>query len=535
MRALLVQPEFPVTYWGFQHGLAIAGRKVSLPPLGLLTLAAELPQDWELRLVDLNVAPLRDEDVRWSDVVLVGGMLIQSVSMHHVLARARALGRRSAVGGPAPSTAPDEFADADVVFRGEAEGRIDDLVQAIRSDGRCVLTAPENRPDLEAIPVPRYDLIQAKHYASMSVQYSRGCPYNCEFCDIISIFGRRPRVKSPEQILRELEALYASGHRGSVFVVDDNFIGNRPKVKQLLPHIAEWQKERGHPFELYTEAGVNLAGDKALMEGMVEAGFTSVFLGIETPSAEALAHAQKTQNLKLDLHVAVETVNRYGMEVMAGFIVGFDEDDETCFERQDVFISSSGIPLAMVGLLSALPDTQMWRRLEREGRIRETPTGDHFDRPNFETKLDERALLAGYRSLMAHVYSADAYYDRCETFLDRAKELPGRRPVRFRDLVTLARAVWMLGLHGTHRERFWRLIWRTLSRQRWAFPWVVAHAIMGEHCIRYTREDVLPRIEKAIEEVERERRVAAAVAAQPPAAADPQPAAADSQPEAVPA
>jgi radical SAM superfamily enzyme YgiQ (UPF0313 family) len=461
-------------------------------------------------------------------VVLVGGMLVQSASIHHVLARARALGRRSVVGGPAPSTAPGEFADADVVFRGEAEGRIDDLVRAIRTDVRCVLTAPENRPELGAIPVPRYDLINPKHYASMSVQYSRGCPYNCEFCDIITIFGRKPRVKSPEQILREFETLYRIGHRGSVFVVDDNFIGNRPKVKELLPHIAAWQKERGNPFELYTEASVNLAGDKALMQGMAEAGFTSVFLGIETPSAEALAHAQKTQNLKLDLHVAVETVNRYGMEVMAGFIVGFDEDDETCFERQEAFISTSGIPLAMVGVLSALPDTQLWRRLEREGRIRETPTGDQFARPNFETKLDERVLLAGYRSLMARVYSPEGYYDRCETFLDRAKALPGRRTVRFRELMTLVRAVWTLGLRSSHRERFWRLIWRTLTRQRWAFPWAVAHGIMGEHCIRYTREDVLPRIDRALAELERKEHRAEVAAAPAPKPAEP-------QPEAVPA
>jgi radical SAM superfamily enzyme YgiQ (UPF0313 family) len=509
MRALLVQPAFPVTYWGFQHGLAIAGRKVSLPPLGMLTLAAQLPSDWELRLVDLNIEPLRDEDVLWSNVVLVGGMRVQSPSIHEVLARARTLGRRSAVGGPAPTTAPEEYADADVVFQGEAEGRIEDLARAIRSSVRCVLPAPENRPGIADIPVPRYDLIDARHYASMSVQYSRGCPYNCEFCDIIAIFGRRPRVKTPEQILREFDALYESGHRGSVFVVDDNFIGNRPKVKELLPHIAEWQKERGNPFELYTEASVNLASDEALMQGMAAAGFTSVFLGIESPSAEALAHARKTQNLQLDLHEAVDKLARHGMEVMGGFIVGFDEDDETIFDRQEEFISTSAIPLAMVGLLTALPGTALWKRLEREGRLRDTPIGDQFTRPNFATKLDERVLLSGYRSLMTRVYSPDAYYDRCESFLERAKPVPGRRPVRARDLLTLVRALWMLGVRGTHRRRFWRIAWLTLTRRRWAFPWAVAHAIMGEHCIRYTREDVLPRIEGALADLAREGRLAA--------------------------
>ena len=516
MRALLVQPGFPITYWGFQHGLAIAGRKVSLPPLGMLTLAAQLPADWELRLVDLNAETLRDEDILWSDVVLVGGMRVQSPSIHEVLARARALGRRSAVGGPAPTTAPEEYGDADVVFQGEAEGRIEDLVRAIRDSVRCVLPAPADRPGIADIPPPRYDLIDAKNYASMSVQYSRGCPYNCEFCDIIAIFGRRPRVKTPEQILRELDCLYDAGHRGSVFIVDDNFIGNRPKVKELLPHIAEWQRQRGNPFELYTEASVNLASDEVLMKGMADEGFTSVFLGIESPSEEALAHAKKTQNLQLDLHQAVDRLARHGMEVMGGFIVGFDEDDKTIFARQEEFISTSAIPLAMVGLLTALPGTALWKRLDHEGRLRDTPIGDQFTRPNFTTKLDEEVLLAGYRSLMTRVYSPDAYYDRCEAFLERAKPVPGRRPVRARDLITLLRVIWMLGIQGTHRERFWRMAWRTLTQKRWAFPWAIAHAIMGEHCIRYTREDVLPRIDRALEDIAREKRAAAAVTRQAP-------------------
>ncbi|MBW2162289.1 MAG: B12-binding domain-containing radical SAM protein, partial [Deltaproteobacteria bacterium] len=316
MKALLVYPRFPTTYWGFQYGLSLAGKKAALPPLGLITLAAQLPASWELRLRDLNIQPLEDADLEWADAVLVGGMRVQMPSMHEVIARAKRLGRRTVVGGPAPSTAPEEFENADVVFQGEAEGRIDALVSAIESEGQQRVLDSVDRPDTSLAPVPRYDLLELRHYASMSIQYSRGCPFHCEFCDVIELFGKVPRVKSPQQITAELAALHDIGYRGTIFFVDDNFIGNRRMVKEFLPELTQWQRERGYPFELYTEASVNLASDESLVTGMVEAGFSSVFLGIESPSADALREAGKKQNLKMDLGEVVDRLTRVGLEVM---------------------------------------------------------------------------------------------------------------------------------------------------------------------------------------------------------------------------
>ncbi|MFW5876828.1 MAG: B12-binding domain-containing radical SAM protein, partial [Myxococcota bacterium] len=427
MNILLVHARFPVTYWGFQNSLWIVGKKASLPPLGLLTLAALLPDRWTLRLVDLNVRALDDGDLRWADAVLVGGMLVQADSMREVCRRARALGRRTVVGGPAPSTCPELFEEADVVFRGEAEGRVDELVATVESGGpeRRVLDAPAGvYPDVTTVPAPRYDLVDLSSYASVSLQYSRGCPYHCEFCDVIEIFGRRPRVKTPEQVLTELANLHAQGYRGSVFFVDDNFIGNRPAVRKLLPRISQWQRAHDRPFELYTEASINLAADSELLHAVVDAGFTSVFVGIETPSGAALAGAGKSQNLKLDLTEAVATLVNGGLEVQGGFIVGFDEDGPDIFEAQRRFIRDAGIPLAMVGMLTALPGTALWKRLAREDRLGERSTGDQFGRPNFEPRMAETTLLSGYADLLEAVYDADAYYDRCEQTLERLGPRP---------------------------------------------------------------------------------------------------------------
>ena len=364
-RCLLVNPELPVTYWGFQESMKVLGKATSQPPLGLITLAAHLPAGWRLRLVDLNVQPLTEADLQWADAVLCGGMFIQAPSMHEVVKRAKLYGLLTVVGGPAPTTAPELFEQADLIFRGEIEGREDDLVAAmdtlLQRPSLCgeqiVLHAPDRFPEASSMAVPRYDLLRIEQYSSMSIQTSRGCPYNCEFCDIIQLFGRRPRVKSSDQVLAELDALFSLGYRGGLFVVDDNFIGNKRAVRELLPRLALWQQARSRPFELSTEASVNLADDDAMIDAFVEAGFVAVFLGIETPSLEALQEANKAQNMKLDLKAAVEKITRRGVEVMGGFIVGFDHDGPEIFEAQRRFIESSPIPMAMVGVLTALPGT----------------------------------------------------------------------------------------------------------------------------------------------------------------------------------
>lgn len=503
---LLVNPLFPTTFWGYQYSLGFIGKRASLPPLGLVTMAASLPAEWQVRLVDLNLRPLGDADILWADAVLVGGMLLQQESMREVTARARALGRRVVVGGPAAAVAPELFSSAHVVFCGEVEGRSGELVGAVEGSepGPLVLRPPAGvYPELGEAPAPRFDLLELSQYASMSVQYSRGCPFSCEFCDVIELYGRAPRVKSAGQVLAELEALYTLGWRGSVFVVDDNFVGNRRAVRHLLPGVEAWQEEHGRPFDLYTEASLDLAGDDGLVRAMVAAGFSAVFVGIETPSREALAAANKRQNLRVDVPSAVDRLMRAGLEVMGGFIVGFDSDDREIFAAQRELIRSSAIPVAMVGLLSAMPGTALWRRLEREGRLRGRPSGDQFERPNFQPVMDEEELLTGYAELMARIYAPREYYRRCAGLISRIGRTPGVEGRTLEGLGALLRAIVRIGLLGRRRRYFWGLLWRGLLRGPRALRRAVTCAIKGEHLIRYTEETLLPRIAGAVASVRR--------------------------------
>jgi len=502
MRALLVQPASPPTYWGYQHSLPFVAKGATLPPLGLATLAALLPERWELRVRDLHLAPLDDADLRWADAVLVTGMLVQAASMHAVLRRARQLGKLTVLGGPAATTSPEAFPEATHVFRGEAEGRLALLVAALEAPGtgpRELAPPGDERPDLASSPLPRFDLLALDRYATFAIQVSRGCPFSCEFCDIIEIFGRVPRVKAPAQVLAELELLHRLGARGPLFVVDDNFIGNRRAAARLLPELSAWQKAHGTPFDLLTEASLDLAAEDALTAAMVEAGFSAVFVGLETPDPETLARIGKKQNLKLDPAAAIEKLTRAGLEVFAGFIVGFDGDDAAALERQRAFVEGLPIPRAMVGMLTALPGTQLWRRLEREGRLRPEASCDQFDRPNFETTLGEEALVAGYRDLLASIYAPEAYYARCERHLALAApcataQRPGAVP-------TLLRVVWGIGVVSPRRRLFWRLMATALRRSVATVPRAIALAIVGEHLVEYTEAEVLPRLDRRLAEL----------------------------------
>jgi radical SAM superfamily enzyme YgiQ (UPF0313 family) len=489
MKVLLIYPEFPDTYWSFRHALTFEGKRAAFPPLGLLTISAMLPSDWQRRLVDMNVAKLREADIEWADVVFASAMLVQKDSLRQVVNRCKALGKRVVVGGPYVSTSAEHLPEADHIFIGEAESTLPEFLREFEEGrARRIYQAP-TKPALTDTPAPDFQLAALDRYSAMSVQYSRGCPFQCEFCDIIEIYGRVPRTKTNRQMLSELDALYALGWRGLVFIVDDNFIGNKRNVKQLLPDLIEWSESHGAPFSFLTEASVNLAEDDHLLEMMRSANFRRVFLGIETPVEESLKEAQKGQNTRRNLLESVRKIQGYGLEVMAGFIVGFDTDPEDIFERQIHFIQESAIPLAMVGLLTALPDTQLWRRLEREGRLLEESTGNNTDGSlNFVPRMDTARLIEGYRSILRSIYSPAEYYRRaldCLSYLRRDKPEP-RRTRFISDLRAFARIALALGVRDPARREFWRYLSRAITHHRENFAHAVTLAAMGYHFRKLT-------------------------------------------------
>ncbi len=490
MKVLLVYPEFPDTYWSFRHALSFEGKRSAFPPLGLLTVSAMLPESWERRLVDMNVRSLKRDDIEWADVVFASAMLVQKESLKQVVGLCNAAHKRIIVGGPYVTTTLEELAGADHVVLGEAEETLPQLVRDLERGEALSVYQASDRPQLALTPIPDFKLADMKRYSAMSVQYSRGCPFNCEFCDIIEIYGRVPRTKSNEQMLAELDVLKQSGWRGTVFIVDDNFIGNKKNVKLLLPHLAEWQQQNGRPFTFITEASVNLAEDEKLLDLMRQAGFNRAFLGIETPVEESLKEAQKAQNMRRDLLESVKKIQSYGIEVMAGFIVGFDNDPEDIFERMTHFIRESAIPLAMVGLLTALPNTQLWRRLSGEGRLLGESAGNntHSDL-NFVPRMDSTRLVEGYKSILRSIYDTREYYDRALECLKRVSQ-PGPKSQRsntvLRDLSALMRITLRLGVRDRERWEFWRYMTQTLAHHRGAFADSMRLAAMGYHFRKLT-------------------------------------------------
>jgi radical SAM superfamily enzyme YgiQ (UPF0313 family) len=489
VKVLLVYPEFPDTYWSFKHALQFAGRKAAFPPLGLLTIAALLPKDWELKLVDMNVEALWPDDIEAADLVMVSAMIVQNESLEHVVRLCRNYGKKVVVGGPYVSTSSERLPDADHIFIGEAETTLPEFINDLELGIARKIYKADERPSLLSTPAPDFSLIDLNQYSSMNVQYSRGCPFSCEFCDIIEIYGRVPRTKSNAQLLHELDLLKEAGWRGPVFIVDDNFIGNKKNVRLLLPELIEWSKANDYPFSFFTEASVNLAEDTQLLSQMQEAGFGRVFLGIETPVEASLKEAQKGQNTRRDLLDSIRTIQSYGMEVMAGFIVGFDNDPEDIFERQVTFIRESGIPLAMVGLLTALPDTQLWRRLEKEGRLLNVATGNNTDCTiNFVPKMNQQKLVEGYKTVLRTIYSPNDFYRRALDCLTRFGTNHVWHPESHltEDLKSLAKIVFMLGIRESSRSQFWRYFYQLLRRHRQNFAHGLTLAAMGYHFRRIT-------------------------------------------------
>ncbi len=487
MNALLIYPEFPETFWSFKHALKFLGKRAAQPPLGLMTVAALLPRTWNKRLVDTNVEQLRDRDLAWADVVFLSAMHIQRESLLAIVEHCHASGLRTVVGGPIASSVSAEELNADHVVVGEAESLIGSLARDLEQGTARPIYQAAERPEMVTSPLPDLSLIKLHRYSTMAVQYSRGCPFNCEFCDIIEIYGRRPRTKAIAQVLAELDQLRAAGWREAVFIVDDNFIGNKARAKELCVALAQWRRQYKTSFDFNTEASLNLADDPELMQLMKDAGFVSVFLGIETPDESGLIASNKLQNTRRSLLESVATIQSYGMQVMGGFILGFDTDREDIFDRMVDFIQKSGIPIAMVGLLQAMPGTQLFRRLWREGRILDAGHGDNTaDKLNFLPNMDPACLVEGYRSVLKRIYSCEAYYERVKLYLSRTYSKNEEKRTRQKWLTrgnvrAFVTSIIRQGVFGRHRWSYWRFLLIVATRYRHCVGPAMTLAVMGYH------------------------------------------------------
>lgn len=483
MKALLVYPAIPDTFWSFKHILKFIHKRAAHVPLGLLTIGSMLPKEWDVKLVDMNVENLTNESLQWADLVMIGAMVIQKTSVREVIDRCRSLGKKTVAGGPLFTSVPDEYGDVDHLILNEGEMTLPMFLKDFENGTAKHIYTTEERPDITKTPPPRWQLINMKYYASMSVQYSRGCPFDCEFCDIVKLNGRKPRVKSNEQMIREFQLLYDIGWRGRCFIVDDNFIGNKVKVKTLLRELIQWQESHRFPFSLFTEASVNLAQDEELMDLMTAAGFDSVFLGLETPAEESLQECGKHQNRSVDLVEAVKTIQRHGMEVMGGFIIGFDNDPPNIFERQIKFIQNSGVATAMIGLLNAIPGTRLYQRLKEEGRLLDLGTGDNCDgNINFIPKMDANTLREGYQAVLRHLYSPKEYCDRVLEFLKDYKPTRRRR-IKMLEVRAFLNSILYLGIldKGKSKLYYWKLLINAFLFHRKSFGEAVSSAIIGYH------------------------------------------------------
>jgi len=482
VNVLLVYPEFPETFWSFKYALEFIGKKASLPPLGLLTVAAMLPHEWSKRLVDVNVTRLSRRDLAWADCAFVSGMTVQRESAHSVIAQCKEAGIKVVAGGPLFTIEHEDFEAVDHFVLNEAEVTLPAFVEDLQRGCAKPVYATSEFADIRKTPTPLWSLVDLGRYTTMGIQFSRGCPYDCDFCNVTTLFGRRSRVKTVEQVLAELDALYDLGWRASVFFVDDNLVGNQRCFKEeLLPALIEWRRDKiGIPFS--AQVSLNMVDDEQLMRTMVEAGFGSVFIGIETPDEQSLAECGKKQNMGRDLVQDVKRIQRAGMQVQGGFIVGFDHDTPSIFQRQVDFIQKSGIVTAMVGLLQAPPGTRLYKRLKQADRLSEQMSGDNMDgTTNIIPAMNIDTLRKGYQELLGHIYSAAPYYKRVRTFLREYKLPKIQAPLKFEYVRAFIRAIFRLGVLGRHRIHFWRLLTWTFFRYPKLVPTAVTLAVYGHH------------------------------------------------------
>ena len=484
MKILLVYPETPASFWSFKDALKFVAKKVAEPPLGLITVAALLPKDWEKKIIDMNISPLEGKDILWADYVFLSGMSIQIKSFREVIRRCNTLGVKIVVGGPLATTQYKDFLGVDHFVLNEAENTLPPFIEDLKNGNPKPVYSSDEYPDITKSPAPMWELLEMNKYASLSMQYSRGCPYDCDFCSITMLNGRIPRTKTTTQFIGELNTIYNLGYRGPISIVDDNFIGNKRKLKEeMLPLLIEWSKKRKYSFSFITEVSVNLADDDLLMDLMIEAGFNSIFVGIETPSTESLQECGKSQNLKRNLVTSVKKLQERGFIVSAGFIVGFDSDTGSVFEDQINFIQKSGIVSAMVGLLNAPSGTKLYKKMQSENRLLEIWSGNNMDGAmNFVPKMNYAELIGGYSKIIQTIYAQKEYYIRVKSFLNNYKQpFWNKNKIKLKEVRAFMMLIWLLGTLEKGKKYFWKLLAFSLFKHPNKFPLAMTMAVYGYH------------------------------------------------------
>lgn len=511
MKILLIYPETPATFWSFRESCNITGEKTLLPPLGLITVAALLPQEWEYRLVDLNAGMLTPDDWSWADLVMLSGMLIHKPGIVALIREAKNRSKSVVVGGPYATSLPQDIleAGADFLIMGEGEGTIPLFLQALREGKKKGVFREAGKPDLALSPTPRFDLLHLADYQTLSIQTSRGCPFNCEFCDVVNLFGRQPRYKEPEQVINELEAIYRLGFRGPVFISDDNFIGNKDHARAILDRLIPWMKSHGEPFGFWTQTSVNLGQDLQMIDLLTEANFSTIFLGVETPDEELLKLNRKYQNLNNPLSQSITNLAANGLTPMASFVIGFDRERPGAGDRICQFVEENHIPLVMLNTLHVLPNTSLWQRLQKEGRLREAEVpGDTnmLGGMNYIPDRPEEEIMREYVEAVNRLYEPSRFLSR--NFQHILAMRPTRRQMKFqagqekvtqkkapsswdkqaKELLWLVKLIWRQGIVADYRGQFWRQLWGIYRQNPSRLRRYLLSCFIGESMFWFRRE-----------------------------------------------
>jgi len=504
MRTLLICPEFPLSFWSFQKSCRLKGKKTVNPPLGLLTVAALLPSEWELRLADLNTRSLTQEDWQWADLVLISAMYIQRAGLLALVQEAKRRGKTVVAGGPHPTSLPEAVLEAgcDFVVRGEGENTIPLLLEALRTGKTGIIENSAEKPDLTTSPIPRFDLLRLDDYVTVTIQTSRGCPFDCEFCDVVNLFGRIPRYKTPKQVIAELETLYRLGTRGPVFICDDNFIGSKKHARAFLQELTPWLRSRGEPYRFLTQASVNLGQDPEMIDLMTAANLREVFIGIESPDEKVLQTSHKYHNIKNPLIESLYTLKKNGMEVIGSFIIGLDGETKRAGERICAFIEQTDIPVNMLGVLQAAPHTSLWHRLEKEGRLRQDVGDDlgTFSALNYEPDRPEVDIMQEYVDAWDYLYEPSRYLARAYRYylamrparpaqaVSPGSPLPKDRVpdqgMTWRRMLIEIKAffkiLWWQGLRPSYRRQVWTQLFGMWRQNPTRFKQYIVTCVEGE-------------------------------------------------------